>query len=455
MTPGEMSKIDSAAPEPVEVLVERAGAAVARTALSMLGGSYGRRVTIIAGPGNNGADGRAAGVRLSERGVRVKVLDAKTCGSLKISGCDLVIDAAYGTGFRDTWDPPLVGDIAVLAVDIPSGIDGNTGQAQGRVLGAKRTVTFAALKPGLLFAQGAELAGTIDVADIGLDVNGSHTHVIEDSDFSARLANRSRDAHKWDSAVWVIAGSPGMTGAAELAVRGAQRAGAGYLRMSTPGAQLTPTSPIEAVGVWLPSKGWANEVIEKSDRIAALVVGPGIGRDPTTMSEVRSLIEQCRVPMVIDGDGLVALCPENGGMGILASRSSTEVILTPHDGEYLRITGRPVGADRLHSARELSSAAGCTVLLKGPTTIVVDPKGKNLLTTTGDSRLATAGSGDVLSGVIAALGAQGMSAVHAGAFGAHLHGRAAALGWSRGLLAGDIPDLVPQALHAMLGESQS
>ena len=169
LTPAEMAAVDAAAPEPVEVLIERAGAAVAREALRLLGGAYGRRVVVLAGKGNNGADGRSAARRLERRGVRVEVIDALGAPA-RLPGADLVVDAAYGTGFRGAYDAPEAGGTPVLAVDIPSGVDGTTGEAAGLVLAATRTVTFAALKPGLLFDPGRSLSGDVVVADIGLDV---------------------------------------------------------------------------------------------------------------------------------------------------------------------------------------------------------------------------------------------------------------------------------------------
>jgi len=158
VTPEEMRAIDAAAPEPVEVLIDRAGAAVARLAREMMGGTYGRTVNVIAGKGNNGNDGRAAAARLRERGVRVRMFDAADCPP-RLPDADLVIDAAYGTGFRGEWRAPRVGRAPVLAVDIPSGVDGLTGEACPGVLAADRTVTFAALKPGLLLGAGLALGG--------------------------------------------------------------------------------------------------------------------------------------------------------------------------------------------------------------------------------------------------------------------------------------------------------
>src|SRR5688500_1116785 len=164
-----MSAVDAAAPEPVEVLIERAGAAVAHQALRLLGGGYGRRVVVLAGKGNNGADGRAAARRLRRRGVRVEEVDAASRPA-ELPRADLVIDAAYGAGFRGEYLAPDPGGVPVLAVDTPSGIGGLTGEEHGRALAAQRTITFAALKPGLLFEPGRSRAGRVVIADIGLDV---------------------------------------------------------------------------------------------------------------------------------------------------------------------------------------------------------------------------------------------------------------------------------------------
>jgi NAD(P)H-hydrate epimerase len=438
LTPEEMKAVDAAAPEPVEVLIERAGAAVAREALDLLGGAYGRWVVVVAGKGNNGADGRAAAARLRRRGIRVSVIDAAGAPAA-VPPCDLVVDAAYGTGFRGTWAPPDPGAAPVLAVDIPSGVDGRTGEADGEVLAAERTVTFAALKPGLLLGRGPELTGDLRLADIGLDVREANAALVEDADMAAWLPSRPREAHKWQAAVWVVAGSPGMTGAAALAARGAQRIGAGYVRLSTPGGDPGAGAPVEAVGTALSAEGWAAEVLAGAERFAALVVGPGLGRGEGTAAEVRRLVDRSPVPVVVDGDGLAAL-------GERPALPPTTV-LTPHDGEYARLTGSPPAPDRLLAATELARAAGCVALLKGSTTVVAGGD-LALLTTTGDARLATAGTGDVLSGAIGGLLASGVEPARAAAAGAHVHGRAAALGPARGLVAGDLPDLLPAALAA-------
>ncbi|MEJ7585470.1 MAG: NAD(P)H-hydrate dehydratase, partial [Acidimicrobiales bacterium] len=439
----EMAEIDKAAPEPVAVLVQRAGAAVARAAVEIMGGTYGRRVVVLAGKGNNGADGRAAGSRLARRGVRVTVVEAEPAPG-PLPNCDLVIDAAYGTGFRGDYQPPSAPpSTPVLAVDIPSGVSGLTGEASGSPLPAVRTVTFAALKPGLLLGDGPSLAGEVTLVDIGLDVATARAHLVEASDVSRWIPARARDAHKWQGAVWLVAGSVGMTGAAHLAARAAQRAGAGYVRLSSPGVADDPLKPAEAVGVPLPAHGWAADVLVDLDRFAVLAVGPGLGTAEDTVSEVREVVSGATVALVVDGDGLSALRPD---VGAVVGGRSGPTVLTPHDGEFARLGGRTDDADRIAATRDLAAATGAVVLRKGPTTVVAAPDGTVLLSTTGDARLASAGTGDVLTGTVAALLAQGVPALEAASGAAFLHGRAGGLAWPRGLVAGDVVDHLPAAL---------
>lgn len=443
VTPEEMGAIDAAAPEPVEELIERAGAAVARAAVELLGGTYGRRVVVLAGKGNNGNDGRAAAARLRRRGVLVEVVRADLAPD-RLPAADLVIDAAYGTGFRGTFEAPDVGDRPVLAVDIPSGVDGLTGVASGRVLRATRTVTFAALKPGLVFNDGVDLAGDVHTADIGLDVSSARAHQVEASDVAEWLHLPPVDAHKWQRAVWCIAGSPGMTGAAHLAARAAQRAGAGYVRLSSPGVVDDPLRPTEAVGHALPPEVWTPDVGHDAHRFGAFVIGPGLGRTEDVATGVRALLRELAQPVVLDGDGLSTL--GSRAIHFLTSRRDP-LVLTPHDGEFERLADHAPGPDRIASARTLAAETGAVVLLKGHTTVVAEPGGAVLLSATGDSRLATAGTGDVLAGVIGALCASGVDPFHAAAAGAFIHGVAGTLGWRRGLVAGDLVDLLPEAIE--------
>ena len=451
VTPAEMGAIDAAAPEPVEVLIGRAGGAVARAALDLLGGSYGRRVVVVAGKGNNGNDGREAARRLTCRGVRCHVIDAADAPDV-LPAADLVIDAAYGTGFTGTYRSPRPADPAtpVLAVDIPSGVDGLTGVAAGHPLAADVTITFAAWKPGLLLADGAALAGAVRVADIGLDVSSATAHVVDDAAVRSWLPARPVDAHKWRSAVRLVAGSLGMTGAAHLAAAAALRAGAGYVRLSSPGADTDPGAPTECVITPMPSDGWAAALLEEGlDRFSSLAVGPGLGRDSGAVQQIRRVLTGASLPTVVDGDGLSALGASVAE--VLAGRhpDAGPVVLTPHDGEFATLTGSPPPPDRFAAVRSLAADVGAVVLLKGPTTLVADPTGTVLAVTSGDARLATAGTGDVLTGVVAAFLAAGLSAPRAAAAAAHLHGRAGALAWPRGLVASDLVALLPVVLSEL------
>ena len=451
VTPEEMAAIDASAPEPVEVLIERAGWAVARAALDLLGGSYGRRTVVLVGKGNNGNDGRVAARFLTSRGVRCTVIDAVDAPPV-LPDADLVIDAAYGTGFRGHYRSPTPTDpdTPVLAVDIPSGIDGITGDAADGVLAARRTVTFAALKPGLLLADGVERAGRVTVADIGLDTSGATAHLVEMADLRAWMPPKARAAHKWQTAAWLVAGSPGMSGAAHLAARAAQRGGAGYVRLSTPGGHVHG-APIEAVTTELPADGWAREVTEDRGRFSALAVGPGLGTGAETAEQVRALVAATSLPIVVDGDGLRALGRQAGPVIADRPADAAPVVLTPHGGEYEALTGSAPPADRFAAVRQLANATGAVVLLKGPTTLVAEPGGSVLVVMAGDHRLATAGTGDVLTGLLVALLAQGMVPLQAAAAAAHLHGVAGDLACPRGLVAGDLAEHLPIVLTEAFG----
>ncbi len=445
VTLDEMRAIDAAAAETVEVLIERAGAAVARAALRLLGGAYGRTVVVVAGPGNNGADGRVAAARLRERGVSVTVFDA-TASPAMLPPCDLVIDAAFGTGFRGSWTPPVVHGTRVLAVDVPTGLDALTGHAPPGVLRADATVTFAAAKPGHVLGDGPDLVGELEVADIGLDVGAATIGVVERGDVAAWLPSRPRDAHKWRSALRVVAGSAGMTGAASLVSAAAQRIGAGMVVLSSPG--IDSDGPVEAVSRAVPATGWDTAVLADLDRFEALVVGPGLGRADHTVAPVVRTVTGSVVPTVVDGDGLFAMSWNEAGTPEFLRDRDVATVLTPHDGEYALLTGASPGHDRIAAARRLVELSGCVVLLKGPTTVVASPAGHVFLVTNGDQRLATAGTGDVLAGMIGGLIACGLDAPRAAAGAAWLHAEAAKVLPERGLVAGDLIAVLPSVLAA-------
>jgi NAD(P)H-hydrate epimerase len=474
LTRDEMRAADAAALATVshDTLVARAGTAVGLAALRMLGGAYGRRVTVVAGKGSNGADGRVAAALLARRGARVTVLDAADAPAA-LAPCDLVIDAAYGTGFRGSYTAPAVpAGTAVLAVDLPSGLDADSGEAPGSPLRAARTVTFAAAKPGLLQGCGPRLAGAVVVADIGIVLGPAAAALVEDADVAAWLLARPRVSHKWRSAVGVGAGSAGMEGAAVLCTRGAMAGGAGMIRLGAPGDPVAAW-PTEAVRMSLPAEGWSGAFVEAIERCRAVVLGPGLGRSEAMGEDIRAAVVAVPMPLVIDADALFALGAADEAAALLARRSAPTV-LTPHDGEYARLAGGPPGEDRLAAARALSVRLGAIVLLKGPLTAVASPSSAAgaasgsasgsgsgsggepdvLLAAAGTPALATAGTGDVLSGLIAAFVARGLPPARAAALAAHVHGRAAGTAAPEGLVAGDLPPLVAGWLGEELGHGR-
>jgi NAD(P)H-hydrate epimerase len=479
LTPAEMAARDSAAIAggvSEATLVDRAGGAVARGARRLLGGTYGRRVVIVCGKGNNGADGRVAGERLAGWGARIARFDLTGIDRAELSRAldraDLAIDGMFGTGFRGALD----GDAAfvadafnsaacpVLAIDIPSGVDGLTGAVSGNAVEAVATVCFVALKPGLVLFPGASFAGDIEVvpllsgtprtpALIDPDTPPVSLGLTEEADASAWLPPRPPESHKWSvGAVYVVGGSQGMTGAVMLAARAALRAGAGMVVAGLPGDAAVRASGGEVITRSLPAtssggldEDAAKEILDGLDRFRALVVGPGLGRSAATVAAVRRLVGEAPVPLVLDADGLNAL---DGDVELLAGRPAATIV-TPHAGEYARLAGEPVGEDRVAAARRLAERAGAVVLLKGSRTVVADPTGRAALNATGGPWLATAGTGDVLSGIVGALAAMGLPAFRAATAGAWLHGRAADLAGHEGLVAGDLIHALPTVLSQL------
>lgn len=454
LTPAEMGAADKraiAAGTPEPVLVERAGAAVARHALRMLGGAYGKRVVIVCGKGNNGADGHVAARRLRARGVGVDVFtltDGIDGLERACARADLAIDAMFGTGFRGELDgaarvvADAFGPLPTLAVDIPSGVDGLTGEARGEAVRADETVCFAALKPGLLFHPGRELAGRINVVDIGIKVGDPAAHVLESADLW--LPSRAGDAHKWESALLVIGGSTGMIGAPLMTSHAAARGGAGMVVCALPDAD----SAQRAGGTEIVTRALAVTDIDSKDleRFDAVAIGPGIGRDPKTQEGVRRIVAECPVPIVVDADALNALAADPSAL----EARTTPAILTPHAGEYARLAGAPLGPDRIAAARELASRLHSIVVLKGPGTVIAEPSGDVIVNRSDTPALATAGTGDVLTGIIGGLLANGAPPFLAAATGAELHGRAARVSETGdSLVATDLLDALAPTLAAL------
>jgi len=453
LTRDEMRVADAAALVSVShaTLVNRAGTAVAHVALQMLGGAYGKHVVVVAGKGSNGADAGVAAALLARRGARITMIGA-TDAPATLPECDLLIDGAYGTGFHGVYDAPhMVPGTPVLAVDIPSGVDADTGVAEGSACRATHTVTFAALKPGLLQGAGPRHSGQVEVIDIGIGLGTVTVALVEDADVAAWLPKRTRQSNKWTTAVGIAAGSVGMEGSAVLCTRGAMAAGAGMIRLGSPGDPYAAW-PTEAVRMSLPERGWAPAFLAATAKCKALVIGPGLGTDPATSQEIRSVIVGSSQPMVIDADAITALGDVDSA-GELLRRRTGVTVLTPHDGEFARMSGSGPDEDRVASVRSLMHQIPAIVLLKGPLTAVGHADGPLpdvLLVSAGVTALATAGTGDVLSGMIGAFMARGVPAHQAAALAAHVHGRAAAAGQAEGLVAGDLPKLVSEVLSAGL-----
>jgi ADP-dependent NAD(P)H-hydrate dehydratase / NAD(P)H-hydrate epimerase len=474
LTPAEMADADRrtiAAGTPVELLMERAGRAVAWAVRRELLGCSGTRVVAVCGKGNNGGDGLVAARVLRGWGARVDVfgleqgIDRQLC-ERALRRADAVVDAMYGTGFRGA----LEGDAAwaarameavlgpCVAVDVPSGVDGATGATRGDTVHASHTVCLAALKPGLLFAPGSGHAGEIAIADIGIDLGVDPLHpprgVLEDVDVELALPERDEAAHKWQSGVLVVGGSGGMVGAPLMASRAAMRAGAGIVWCALPGHDAAArASGTEIITHALPATAdgalddaAAAAVLEIAARFRAVVVGPGLGRDERTAAAVRRIVAEVPVALVLDADGLNAL---DGDLSPLRARTAPAV-LTPHAQEYERLVGEPVGDDRLAAAGRLATASGAVALLKGPGTIVASPAGAPVaINPTGGPALASAGTGDVLSGIVGALVARGGEPWWAAAAAAFVHGRAAETAGHTGLVAGDLIDALPRVLDEL------
>jgi NAD(P)H-hydrate epimerase len=449
---------------PESVLMTRAGRAVAWRVRAVLGGTYGRRVTVVCGKGNNGGDGLIAADALRAWGVAVDVIriDAPSTSALEraLGRADLAVDAMFGTGFRGTLDgfareaadALRKSSVPIVAVDIASGVDGLTGEVRGASVRADHTVTFAAPKPGLYFHPGRARTGTVHVADIGIDLGPepSRAAVVEASDVASWVPPRDATTHKWRSGVLVIGGSAGMTGAPMLAAHAATHLGAGIVIAVLPGEAAQRASGTEIITHTISADATGGitraavaELAPDLDRFGAVVLGPGLGRGDEIASTVAALARVVPGPLVLDADALVALGTD---LTPVRERSST-TILTPHDGEFERLTGALPGPDRIDAARRLAAASGSVVLLKGPTSVAAAPDGRVRVNPTGTPDLATAGSGDVLSGMIAAFAARGVEPLEAVAAAAFVHGRAAEWAGHTGFVATDLPALAGEALR--------
>ncbi len=433
-------------PDTVPELMERAGAAVAEEALRRF--PHARTFTAVCGGGANGGDGRIAAERLRAAGRRVLVVDAKA-GERDLGRPDVIIDALFGTGFSGAPRPPAAelierinaASVPVVAVDLPSGVDASTGEVAGAAVEATVTVTFHGPKVGLAVAPGRFLAGEVVARDIGLEPVDTEHRLVTAAILGLVPGKRPSDNKYTAGSVLVVGGAPGMTGAAALAAEAALRADAGYVTLAAPAESLLVLQALVVEAVKRPLE----EAAAAARRAGALALGPGLGRGPEAKALVRRLLQETSLPAVVDADGLYGLEPE-----VTAGRGAVTV-LTPHAGELARLLGTDsawVSAHRLAAARAGAERFGCVCLLKGADTIVAAPGQGALVCGLGPPSLATAGSGDVLTGVVAAFLAKGMEARLAAAAAATACARAASLGPGRGLVARDLLAFLPQALDA-------
>ena len=478
-TAAQMRELDRQAIEERHIssidLMERAAEGVAQAVLRLLPGRPGRhcRVTVFCGAGNNGGDGIAAarllflvGVRvrvflvgqyekltpdaleetrrLSECGVKLEIYDPDDLEqSAWARGSQVLVDAIFGVGLSRDIQPEsrfgravrLINECpgAVVAADIASGVETDSGRVLGCAIKADKTITFTYKKIGQTVGNGILLSGDVTVWDIGIPADlsiNSRAQTVEIGFVRDALPLRKSDGHKGDfGKLLIVGGAVGYTGAPYLTASAAVRSGCGLVYLGVPesiwaveAAKCVSTMPfplLEKSGM-LSDKSLQN-ILDRLASCDVLALGPGLGRGDRVTRLACELLIRTEKPVVLDADGINAL---EGHIDVLDARRGKVTILTPHDGEFARIGGDLSGGDRLGAARAFAAEHGCTLVLKGHRTITVGPEGNALVNTTGNSGLAKGGSGDVLTGVIASLLAQGATPIRAAAAGVWLHGRA-------------------------------
>ena len=501
-------------------LIERAGTRVVETLHARWRGLDGLRVAVVCGKGNNGADGFVVARLLSNAGVAVEVflgvpraeLGDEAGGLLErfevagqvatplaedashaaaLGRCDIIVDALLGTGISGaprTAQAQIIEAMnasqrPIVAVDLPSGVNADSGRVPGAAVRAAVTVSFGVAKVGQLFSPGRGYCGILELVDIGFPEDAIRSgsgelSLLDAIGIGALMPTRDQDAHKGGcGSVLVVAGSLGMTGAAVLAAEAAMRAGAGRVSVGAPESlhDILETKLTEVMTRPLPevrrrrclSRRALGDLLALLPTMDALAIGPGLGRYRETADLVRGVLERDDLPpTVIDADGLFAIGDGNGFFGSRRStRRSTSPtisrIITPHMGEFARLTGRNrevIAVEPLPYAIEYAQQQGVIVVLKGGPTVVAAPDGRAFVNPTGNAGMATAGSGDVLAGVISGLLAQGCDALTASLCGVFLHGRAGdlardALGeW--GMLAGDLSKQLSEAFVETAGKSR-
>jgi ADP-dependent NAD(P)H-hydrate dehydratase / NAD(P)H-hydrate epimerase len=469
-------------------LMENAGRAVADAAAAV---PEGRRVVIVAGPGNNGGDGFVAARHLAERGFSVRVSFVGQEGRLKgdaalaaerwsgpveqaspvsLSDCDIVIDALFGAGLdREVEGLPRAmiravnaSGVPVIAVDLPSGVNGTTAAVLGLAVNATHTVTFFRRKTGHMLLPGRLHCGAIQVADIGIPASVLAT--IKPQAFANRpelwghlIPQPRADGHKYSRGhAVVVSGGLSTTGAARLAARGALRAGAGLVTIASPREALNVNAAASLAVMVRPVEGDRELAAFLADkRRNAVVLGPGGGVGPAMRDQVAMALAS-PAAVVLDADALTSFAETPAALvGMIANRSGRAVVLTPHDGEFARLF-KAIHEDhnihaKLEKARLAARSSGAVVLHKGADTVVAAPDGRASIADNAPPTLATAGSGDVLAGMIAGLLAQGMPAFEAASAAAWLHGEAAST-FGPGLIAEDLPEALPAVYRQLFAD---
>jgi NAD(P)H-hydrate epimerase len=464
----------------------------------------GLRVVVVSGKGNNGGDGFVVAWALARAGARVRaflvgraadvkgdagaklaelrrarirpleIVDASGLTALDaaLRSCGLVVDALLGTGtsgaptglIADAITRINAAGAPVVALDLPSGLSADTGDAPGAVVRAALTTTFGGLKRGLLTARGRALAGDVRVVQIGVPedevARATTVFLLEPADLQQSLPPRRRDAHKGDFGhLLILAGSVGKTGAAALTGRAAMRVGAGLVTIGSPRSQqpVVATLVTEPMTEALPETGAQTLALEARDRIVSLAdqrdavaLGPGVGLDKETQALVRELVRDLPQPMVVDADALTALA---GHLDLLTQARGPRC-LTPHPGEMARLLGvttTEVQADRIGFARRFAAMYNVHLVLKGNVSVICSPAGPTCLNPTGNPGMASGGTGDVLTGMAGALLARGLDPMSALTCAVYLHGLAGDLAardrGEEGVIAGDVIEAIPEAIR--------
>lgn len=511
VTASEMREMDSLtineAGIPGVVLMENAARNAAKVFIDHFKPSIDSAAAVLCGKGNNGGDGYVMARYLHEYGMNVIVgiigeksavsgdalVNLKIIGKLgldiseaaddealqtflhKIKKSDYIIDGLLGTGlnspvrgmYKKVIDSINLSGKSVMSIDIPSGLNADTGQKMGAAVKADLTVTFGFPKPGQLVYPGAELVGRLVNIDIGIPgiirdkIKISH-RLIGPEDFIPDISGEKRETHKGSRGhLLILAGSTGKSGAATLAAMGALRAGAGLVTVAVPRSlnSIMECKLTEAMTVPLTETDEGTLSIKSEEDIlrllagkTALAIGPGLSTNPETVELVCRIIKRCGLPMVIDADALNALSITSGSLELLDEKK----ILTPHPGEMARLTGletREIQADRLKISHEFAKKRHCNLVLKGARTVIADPEGVLYINPTGNPALATGGTGDVLTGLISGFLARGLSEVSAAEAGVFLHGLAADYfaeeNGESGLIAGDLTEIIPFLINSL------